>query len=50
MPYIDYVVGVFDGAKFLTKIVLKSGYDRVTIFEANVSNTATWTKKGLKVL
>ncbi|MCO5549397.1 hypothetical protein L7F22_002868 [Adiantum nelumboides] len=46
MPRIEYILERLDGAKFFTKIDLKSGYHQIRIFEADIPKTAFRTKRG----
>ena len=46
MPRIEYILERLDGAKFFSKIDLKSGYHHVRIFDANIPKTAFRTKRG----
>ncbi|MCO5547722.1 hypothetical protein L7F22_001173 [Adiantum nelumboides] len=46
MPRIEYILEPLDGAKFFTKIDLKSGYHQIRIFEADIPKTAFRTERG----
>ena len=46
MPRIEYILERLDGAKYFTKIDLKSGYHQVRIFEADIPKTAFRTERG----
>ena len=46
MPRIEYILERLDGAKYFTKIDLKSGYHQVWIFKADIPKTAFRTERG----
>ncbi|MCO5601458.1 hypothetical protein L7F22_055581 [Adiantum nelumboides] len=46
MPRIEYILERLDGAKFFTKIDLKSGYHQIRIFEADIPKIAFRTERG----
>ncbi|MCO5569375.1 hypothetical protein L7F22_023087 [Adiantum nelumboides] len=46
MPRIKYILERLDGAKFFTKIDLKSGYHQIRIFEVDIPKTAFRTERG----
>ncbi|MCO5578518.1 hypothetical protein L7F22_032361 [Adiantum nelumboides] len=46
MPRIEYILERLDGAKFFTKIDLKSGYHQIWIFEADIPKIAFRTERG----
>ncbi|MCO5597798.1 hypothetical protein L7F22_051881 [Adiantum nelumboides] len=46
MPRMEYILEQLDGAKFFTKIDLKSGYHQIRIFEADIPKTTFKTKRG----